>query len=54
VTNVLWELTGQSVIDRKSMRQVEDAQYPRIAETLSLVQKIHRPYWGELKIDAAG
>jgi hypothetical protein len=36
------------------MRQVEDAQYPRIAETLSLVQKTQRPYWGELKVDATG
>jgi acetoin utilization deacetylase AcuC-like enzyme len=54
VTTVLWELTGQSVIDGKAMRQVEDAQYPRIAETVSLVQKVQRPYWGELKGDATG
>jgi acetoin utilization deacetylase AcuC-like enzyme len=54
VTTVLWELTGQSVIDSESMRQVEDAQYPRVAETVGLVQKVQYPYWGELKMDATG
>jgi hypothetical protein len=53
VTTVLWELTGQSVIDRESMRQVEDTQYLRVAETVSLVQKVQRPYWGELETDAS-
>jgi len=48
VTMVLWELTGQSMIKREEMRQVEDTQYPGIGETIERVKKIQRQYWRDL------
>ena len=48
VAMVLWELTGKSVINKQEMRQVEDAQYGSIAETVDHVKGIQKKYWGDL------
>jgi acetoin utilization deacetylase AcuC-like enzyme len=45
VEMVLWELSGQSQITGEQMRQLEDAQYNRIAETIEQVKAVHSPYW---------
>ena len=52
VAMVIWELTGRSMINREEMRQVEDAQFGKIAKTIQLVKEIQRPYWGDLSIDS--
>jgi acetoin utilization deacetylase AcuC-like enzyme len=48
VAMVLWELSGQSMINREEMRQVEDAQYENIKKTIEQVKRIQAPYWGDL------
>ena len=48
VTMVLWELTGQSMINKEEMRQVEDAQYQTIAKTIDHVREIQKKYWSDL------
>ena len=45
VEMVLWELMGSSTINNEEMRQIEDAQYQEIAQTIELVKKVHRRYW---------
>jgi len=45
VEMVLWELLGSSMINKEEMRQVEDAQYDEIAETIQRVKAVHRRYW---------
>jgi len=48
VAMVLWELIGQSVINRREMEQVEDAQYGHIAQLIDRVKEIQREYWKTL------
>jgi len=48
VAMVLWELVGQSVINRREMEQVEDAQYGNIAQLIDRVKEIQRKYWKTL------
>jgi acetoin utilization deacetylase AcuC-like enzyme len=48
VAMVLWEMSGQSMINREEMRQVEDAQYENIKKTIEQVKRIQAPYWGDL------
>jgi len=48
VAMVIWELTGQSMINREEIRQVEDAQLGNIKKTIGQVRKIQRPYWGDI------
>jgi acetoin utilization deacetylase AcuC-like enzyme len=48
VTMVLWELTGQSMINKEEMRQVEDARYENIRPTIEKVKAIHKKYWSNL------
>ena len=48
VTMVLWELTGQSVINKEEMRQVEDARYENIRPTIEKVKAVHKKYWSNL------
>lgn len=45
VAMVLWELTGQSKMNKEEMRQVEDARYGNIEKTIEQVKKIQRKYW---------
>jgi acetoin utilization deacetylase AcuC-like enzyme len=45
VAMVLWELTGQSMINRREMEQVEDAQYGNIARLFDQIREIQRRYW---------
>jgi acetoin utilization deacetylase AcuC-like enzyme len=45
VEMVLWELSGNSKIDRDQMQQAEDAHYETMAETIERVKEVHRPYW---------
>ena len=52
VAMVIWELIGRSMINREEMRQVEDAQFGKIAKTIQLVKEIQRPYWGDLSFDS--
>jgi len=48
VAMVIWELLGQSMINREEMRQVEDAQYEEMRETIESIKRIQAPYWGKL------
>jgi acetoin utilization deacetylase AcuC-like enzyme len=48
VTMVLWELTGQSMINKEEMRQVEDARYENIRPILEKVIAVHKKYWSTL------
>jgi acetoin utilization deacetylase AcuC-like enzyme len=48
VAMVLWELLGQSMINKHEMGQVEDAQYGNIAQLIDRVKEIQRPYWKSL------
>jgi acetoin utilization deacetylase AcuC-like enzyme len=43
---VIWELSGQSMVNREEMRQVEDAQYEKMRNTIERVKEIQAPYWG--------
>ncbi len=45
VAMVLWELTGQSMINRREMEQVENAQYGHIAQLIDRIKEIQRRYW---------
>lgn len=45
VEMVLWELMGNSMINKEEMQQVEDAQYTEIAKTIDRVKEVHRRYW---------
>jgi len=45
VAMVLWELTGQSKMNKEEMRQAEDARYGNIEKTIEQVKKIQRKYW---------
>jgi acetoin utilization deacetylase AcuC-like enzyme len=45
VEMVLWELSGNSKIDKEQMQHVEDAHYERMAETIEQVKGIHQRYW---------
>jgi len=45
VEMVLWELMGSSMINKKEMQLVEDAQYKEMAEVIERVKKVHRRYW---------
>jgi len=48
VAMVLWELTGQSKMNKEEMRQAEDARYGNIEKTIEEVKKIQRKYWKDL------
>ncbi|OGP54698.1 MAG: hypothetical protein A2Y65_03315 [Deltaproteobacteria bacterium RBG_13_52_11] len=45
VEMVLWELSGNSKIDKDQMQHAEDAHYERMAETIERVKGIHHRYW---------
>lgn len=45
VAMVLWELIGQSMINKEEMREVEDAQYKNIIKTINLVKEVQEKYW---------
>lgn len=42
---VLWELTGNSMINKEEKRQVEDAQYKAVEKSIGKVIDIHNRYW---------
>jgi acetoin utilization deacetylase AcuC-like enzyme len=48
VAAVLRELTDQSMIPKKEMEDVEEAQYKNIAKTVESVKEIQRKYWSFL------
>ncbi len=45
---VLWELAGQTVINKEEIRQVEEAQYGNIEKVIEQVKRVQAPYWGDL------
>jgi acetoin utilization deacetylase AcuC-like enzyme len=45
VEMVFWELTGQSMINIHELKDVENAQFNRIAPIIDKVQDIHGAYW---------
>ncbi len=45
VEMVLWELIGNSMINKEEMQQVEEAQYRGIAEIIQRVKEVHSHYW---------
>ncbi len=45
VEMVLWELTGDSIINKEEMQHVEEAQYQEIAAVIQRVKEVHSRYW---------
>jgi acetoin utilization deacetylase AcuC-like enzyme len=45
VEMVLWELAGQSRIDKDQMQHAEDEHYGRMAEVIEQIKGIHHRYW---------